>query len=575
MPSRKSEPSETKAEPRRSSLRRLGSIASLQTLNPFNRRRSNNTVTDSPASTSNTSLSSTAANPPLPNKSFTSSSPIQEDEPEDEAKPLPAPPQEPARKASYICLPDDPIGGMPRSRTFSNLPVPTRMKKPGIGLGQSKSHTRLPSALLPTRIPSPRPSTRKHSVTRLTTIDSNTPSKDSVARSDLEPLFNFSFDQPSNQRRSTAFKENFSIGPTRQVAYPERKDTKDFYPPSAIPSRAYYERHTAANSGHASQASLSYGYGFHHTPSASTSTMSLTKYAELPEGAYKRFSHKYDSSPIYRSSRDRAPTPSQPVQRWNSQPVLTSQQAMNNPNPPLQRSNRSSFGEIKQTRLMSAMPPPTPPPPKTPLGAEMLGQSQLKSSNSSSHIVRESAKGLKLDIKPVHPVTRAKAEAHKEVNKLNPNGSIKRAEPSAYWTGRFSSLNDKYRNDDLMRALNLDAAKSPTTFSSKADTDKLYTPAATEARMRRAVKYLHSECATDEARQSFYKWQQSLKDALNAPELRKPVGGKSCALQMSLSEVLRTSETNGYGTPPLSAGRKISFMDRLLGKKPKALGASG
>ncbi|CAK3820542.1 Hypothetical predicted protein [Lecanosticta acicola] len=570
MPSRKSDSSETKAESRRTSLRRLGSIASLQTLNPFNRRRSNNTATDSPASTSNLSLSSTAANAPSSNKTPPSSQKSIGPETVPEVPALPGESQAAARKASYICLPDDPIGGMPRSRTFSNLPIPIRKKQTSNSLVQSKSHARLPSALLPsTRVPSPHPSSRKHSITRLTTIDSNITTRESLARSDTEPLLDFSFDQPST-RRSTAFKENIPSSPTRPTAFHERKDSGYYYPQSNVSSRAYHEKPSFSYSRHPSQANLGFGHG--HGPTASASTLSLTKYAELPEGAYKRLSQKYDSSPIYRSSKERAPTPGQPVQRWNSQPLLSSQSVSNNANPPLQRSNRSSFGEIKQTRLMSTMPPPTPPPPKTPLGSDMLGQSQPRRSSAASGNARLSLDKTPMQaaVRPPHPATRIVAEA----NKPNPNGSIHIAKPSAYWTGRFSSLNDKYRNGDLMRALNLDSSNSPTTWTSKADTDKMYTPAATESRMRRAVKYLYDECATEDARQSFLKWQKQLTAVMDNPELGKPVGGsgKNCALQMSLSE---SDEYGGSGSTPLSTGRKISFMDRLLGKKAKILGASG
>jgi hypothetical protein len=146
MPSGKSESGEAPgSESRRSSLRRLSSIASFQALNPFSRRRSNAT-SDSTATSSTLSLASTAntnANTNNANQLTTSSSQMFPSYDIDEMSDVPMPPMPnytttavtgagqggSSRRSSYICLPDDPIGGMPRSRTFSNLPLPTRARR--------------------------------------------------------------------------------------------------------------------------------------------------------------------------------------------------------------------------------------------------------------------------------------------------------------------------------------------------------------------------------------------------------------------------------------------------------------
>lgn len=92
--------------------------------------------------------------------------------------------------------------------------------------------------------------------------------------------------------------------------------------------------------------------------------------------------------------------------------------------------------------------------------------------------------------------------------------------------------------------------------------------------MRRALENLYHQCANDEARNSFSKWQKQLAVALSLPELARPVAGKSCALEMSLKE----GEQAGCGSSPmmpLSAQRKISFMDRLLGRRQKSSVSTG
>lgn len=98
----------------------------------------------------------------------------------------------------------------------------------------------------------------------------------------------------------------------------------------------------------------------------------------------------------------------------------------------------------------------------------------------------------------------------------------------------------------------------------------MHTPAANTARMRRAIENLYYQCANDEARDSFLKWQKQLAVAMSLPELARSVAGRSCALEMSL----RKSEQDDIGSSPmmpLSAQRKISFMDRLLGRRQKSL----
>jgi hypothetical protein len=153
---------------------------------------------------------------------------------------------------------------------------------------------------------------------------------------------------------------------------------------------------------------------------------------------------------------------------------------------------------------------------------------------------------------------------------------IHTAQPLAQWTGRFSSLNDRYRNEELTTS-NLPSQRSSTTLESrwhtKGETDMLHTAEANTARMRRAVEHLSSLCATDEARESFLAWQKAVADALGLPELARPVQGRDgrfIALEMSLKDRTRVGQV-AVVSPTSSDGHKASFMERLLGRRQKSV----
>lgn len=103
----------------------------------------------------------------------------------------------------------------------------------------------------------------------------------------------------------------------------------------------------------------------------------------------------------------------------------------------------------------------------------------------------------------------------------------------------------------------------------------MHTHAANTARMRRAIENLYHQCANDDARDSLSKWQKQLAVALSLPELARPVDGKGCALEMTLREGELDSGDGSSPMMPLIAQRKISFMDRLLGRRQKSLVSSG
>ncbi|KAF2210217.1 hypothetical protein CERZMDRAFT_99630 [Cercospora zeae-maydis SCOH1-5] len=533
-PPRKNPSHHSHPEPRRSSLRRLSSIASLHTLNPFNRRRSNNNVEHSPSTTtSNVSLCSTMANASDHHKDVNTSDISTASDKVDQVPPLPV---LSLRRSSYICLPDDPIGGMPRSRTFSNLPLPTRAKKSTSKLQQSKSHARLPSYdsssssnMPPSRLPTPTISTRKHSSSRLVNVNSNTwNAGKKLMRSDTEPLFPHALQREMSAPRLTAFKENISLSPIKPLS-PYDDDL------FGSPSRNYSSRQGWSEDGEDA-------FPICAEP---LSGLSYQRMAEPRGVATRRLSQKFQSSPAYRGLTDRPPTPGKPVQRWNSQPILANTTNF-----------RNSYGsEIKQTRLMSARQAPTPPPAKSPSTELLLNTARVRAlSTSSSHQLRiaSSQTAGVAEAHPPKPISRARAGS-----KTKP-GAVTSAQPLTYWTGRFSSLNDRYRNEELA------ATDLSNPSIAKFETDKMHTTEASHRRMRKAIQHLHSLCVTAEAERSFFVWQKAVAGALAIPELARSVPAtesRTCALEMSL----RSDESF---TPP-SETRKMNFMDRLLGRRQK------
>ncbi|OQO10827.1 hypothetical protein B0A48_04128 [Cryoendolithus antarcticus] len=594
MPSRKSQSGEAPptTDSRRSSMKRLSSTASLHALNPFHRRRSNNASDISHASSSsNVSLqASTSATTLTPSNSLKPSGSSQQN-PSD-LSPLVenAPPPTQAsylRRSSYICLPDDPIGGMPRSRTFSALPLPTRGKKASPRT-PSISHGRNTSGLIPdTRLPTPPASTRRHISGGLpVTMSRGQNMRVRMKRSDTMPLLSMNADQVSNVSRSTAFKENVAASPTRPAldasAFDEPKSSFSLPPGSYIEDHDWESDTLTALPRH---------------PNFSGS-LPLSRYTTNENvGAVQTMQAPvHHSSPAHHVNKSRLPLGASfarpPLaQRWNSQPVLTNTTNVY----PVRTSSilpsrtaSTHRHEIRETRLMSARGAPTPPPIASSLSTNNL--TSLRSSvGSFSHVRQPSTTSLLNTLSsPPQPLSAY---------------HVTDAEPTAYWAGRISSLLDRYRNDDLaatiMPALNRGGSNALAT-PPKAETDKLHTPAAATARMRKALETLHGHCVTDEARESFVKFQMQYAAVQNLPELSRAIrrdptagsvtlvaSGKGPTHARKKSEpLLGHKGTRSFGRSLGKAGdgvegadakemsakegaRKISFFDRVLGRKEK------
>ena len=549
MPSRKSLSSDVtpSSESRRSSMKRLSSIASIASLahlNPFHRRRSNN------ASDSITSLygdvslplaSTTSVACSSSRKPSESSSTVFSDNPSPAAPTIAIESQASfLRRSNYICLPDDPIGGMPRSRTFSNLPLPTRNRKSHAACIPSNSHTRIPSNLTPaTRLPTPPASTRRHMMGNIPVASSRYQSvRNRMKRSDTMPLLSLNHDQMSNSPRPTAFKENISLSPVEPLPELEPFEDSDFSSP--LPAGSYMEDQLwdQTSSAHLPRDSSTYG------------NAAANAYSSDPPSRDK---FNFYSSPTYQTRQRFPPRSSSfsrpvPVQRWNSQPVLANTTNV----------RAAAHHEIRQTRLLSARQAPTPPLSQTPLSVQAIGAPATRvrgnSVSSSVHHFRRSSTQTLLNIS----------------NTGQPSaGQVSVAEPSAYWCGRMSGLLDRYRNEELAIAL--------SNTGSKTESDRFHSMAANTARMRRALEYLHSICITEEARDSFVRFQIQYASVQNSPELSLPITTSkpivlskflNAAPQVTASRLGTGSLTNDSNSPK-SESRKISLFNRMLGRREK------
>ncbi|KAK0288706.1 hypothetical protein LTR35_003104 [Friedmanniomyces endolithicus] len=546
MPFRKSESSDAASDSKRKSLQRLSSIASFQALNPFTRRRSNNTTdtTTTNSSTSKLSLSSTTANAPLPPPQCLQSSSSQLFSIEGEVTALSIPPvlgTFPSRRSSYICLPDDPIGGMPRSRTFSNLPLPNRARRnTALPRVPSQSHTRIPSAFLSSsRLPSPAASNRKHSVSKLPLSEPKAPVvRNRMKRSDTEPLLPLNVESVATVGRATAFKENISPSPVKLLPETAMYEDRDFYDSSYSP-RGYADRHGWVDIGKGSEPLL------HFDACGENFSSSLRDPQHVSHASKASF-----SSPAYRSTRERPSTPAgpAPVQRWNSQPVLTN----------VTNRRNSRHGEILERRLLSAVQPDPPaPPPETTLSAEALVSGKVTALKKSTPQLPQLA-----ERDPSLSKLLSKARAPSPSRSAQ---QITTAEPVPYWCGRFSALNDRYRNDEL--ALHLGA--------SKAQSDKMHSVEANTRRMRRALERLHGLCATPEARESLVVFQLQFAAMQGLPELGRPLQLNLPERKIVLNAARGGSEEERGVSEEIGDGvaekRKGSFMDRLLGRSRRSL----
>jgi len=309
---------------RRVSLRRLGSLANIN-FNLFNRRRSH-PVADTAAIPSDSALLSIPDMPSETDSSQSSLTLLASTARGGTA--LSVQPQfkqtSSQRRRSYIPLPDDSCGPLPRSRTLSNLPIPVKSKTPVSAL-KSKSTMMLP----PSRIPTPPKFDGRVRLASNTKAAVKSTRAKVMQRSDTEPLLSAQSFAPTsgNASRVTAFKENLTLSPIKPLPRIHVFEDIAAAPPHLLQPKRMPAQATPVTALKASQRSI----------------------GTSPQ-----------SSPITKPSFKRPATP-KTMARHASQPVLTlASQNMGG--------KRHSYGAgIKQHKLLTPRQPPTPNPPVTPL----------------------------------------------------------------------------------------------------------------------------------------------------------------------------------------------------------------
>jgi len=366
-----------------------------------------------------------------------------------------------------------------------------------------------------------------------------------MKRSDTMPLLPLNTGQMTNLPCPTAFKENMSLSPIRPRPELDQFEEVDYS--SSLPAGSYMEDQAWDQT------------------SPTTLPREPSFSGALPVTAYtgnspSRDEFNFYSEPPYQPKRAFPPRSSSfakpvPVQRsWNSQPVLTNMTNTTN--------NRASgHHEIRQTRLLSARQAPTPPLSRSSISVQELGApATLVRGASVSRSVHQNLRRssthtlLSTSITPQHAA-----------------GQISVAEPSAYWCGRVSALIDRYRNEDLAASLD--------NTNSKSETDKFHSPATNTARLRRALEHLHSLCVTDEARESFVRFQMNFASMQHLPELSRPIKPRNLA--PPIAPIRATPYAGGFevernhavviGGAAKSGARKMSLLDRMLGRREKRL----
>lgn len=102
----------------------------------------------------------------------------------------------------------------------------------------------------------------------------------------------------------------------------------------------------------------------------------------------------------------------------------------------------------------------------------------------------------------------------------------------------------------------------------------MHTPEANMRRMRRALEELYGLCGSVEARESLGVFQREIAGVSGCAELGRPVGGEGRGL-VRLTMAAGTSGEGWDGGAEeevrMSEMRKVSFMDRLLGRSRRSL----
>lgn len=190
-----------------------------------------------------------------------------------------------------------------------------------------------------------------------------------------------------------------------------------------------------------------------------------------------------------------------------------------------------------------------------PMGSQPVGQESRKSSTSStSTLLPSSSSRLRMPQASLKSLTRSSSSTSPEPQSPLDPRQISTAQKSAYWSGRFVALNDRFLAEGLGKEMplpsdapisqstrkysltpdRLSALSRPTHLSYSTTTSALTTLTSSkprpppevdeDSRYTRVFTHLDSLCTTSEARRSLQDWQQTYARRHNKPALL-PKGG--------------------------------------------------
>ncbi|KAK1251675.1 hypothetical protein MKX07_007154 [Trichoderma sp. CBMAI-0711] len=241
------------------------------------------------------------------------------------------------------------------------------------------------------------------------------------------------------------------------------------------------------------------------------------------------------------------------------------------PKPPAQRTG----SKLPKSRTMSALHElrtsiSRPSLAARSVNAPAVGGPSAKSSPSSSGTTLTPIKLSELRM--AQPSTTSLARSAQSYTSETPTFHISKAQSSAYWSGRFMALHDRFSSENLaadaresrlspadsfsvqpktpyssmhQRASHLPISTTTSTLRSLMTSSSTSSISEEDARARRVFDYLDSLCSTAEARRSLHIWQQAYARRHNSPYLL-PEGGSMGTVEAKgfLAKLFGSSKKN-------------------------------
>ncbi|KAI1069386.1 hypothetical protein LB507_008754 [Fusarium sp. FIESC RH6] len=226
--------------------------------------------------------------------------------------------------------------------------------------------------------------------------------------------------------------------------------------------------------------------------------------------------------------------------------------------PPSQGMNKSRLPKSRTLTVLSdiksSISRPLSSKSSTPQRHTLADQSRKTSASSSSSLLSAGTSKLRLARSSLTSMSASRCSSTTSTMETPSNPrQITKSQPSAYWSGRFMSLHDRFLSEDYdnadasypdlsygsnyqpysMRPDCFAANSRPTHLSYSTTTSALTNLAGTkprkppnnkDARCLRIFQHLENLCVTREARRSLHAWQQTYARRMNKPNLL-PQGG--------------------------------------------------